>query len=190
MFKKRTILIYGLLFLIILGLLTTIWFFYQKVKNEKKSIEVLRIKVENAQESLAKIEDLQKKYGQLSEAVNQINQTLPDESNIPEVLVQLEKLACQNSLSLFGVNIQDKPLVRTKKKTLSEKQDFSSFYPKGVRYISFNINLIGSYENFKKFLNDLEGNLRIMNVKKINYNIDMVNGNLKINLEIETYYNS
>ncbi len=190
MFARRVILIYIFFLLTLFGLFATIWFFYQKTNHEKKSIEILKAKIQHTQESLIKIENFQKKYGQLADATDEINQILPDQSNIPEVLVQLEDLASQNSLFLFDANIREKSLSEVKKKLLIKKQNTSAFYSKGIHSVYFNINLYGSYEDFKNFLKALEKNLRIMDVKKITYSVDTIKDALKINLEIETYYSA
>lgn len=109
------------------------------------------------------INKLLKNYGEISSGDKEkIEAMLPNEIDEAGLFTLFEFLAKKNKIIVLGVDI-------------SEKESTEILKNSGVMEIQASLNLTAgpdaedSYGDFKKFLADLEANLRLMDIVSINY---------------------
>lgn len=85
---------------------------------------------------------------------------LPKEVDEPDIFALFESLAGKNKMAILAVDI-------------SEKEPPAEFKSLGIKEIDIAANLAGGeYSDLKNLLNDLESNLRLMDIVSVNYTPD------------------
>jgi len=149
-----------------------IWPTYQKVRHTRVIIKQEQENFFNKQETLLAFQSLEQKYQSAADQMKKIDQALPAQAELPELLVQLESLSAENNMIFSSVDFTE-PETEQVGKTVQIK-----------------ISVNGTYENFKAYISDLEKNLRLMDTRKIDFQIpDSEEKNIyKFNLDVWTYY--
>lgn len=158
------------------------------IKPTWSSIKILKAEIINQEERVAQVEELLNKfrqveetYQQLKEEADKISISLPEEKDLPHLLVQFDSLAANNGLLFQAVNFGQ---LDPKKKEKFPKLDVK-------------LQLSGSYDAFKNYLVALERNARSMDIQSINFGQsgragsggDLANfGIFNFNLGINVYY--
>uniref|UniRef100_A0A7C4R2Q7 Type 4a pilus biogenesis protein PilO n=1 Tax=candidate division CPR3 bacterium TaxID=2268181 RepID=A0A7C4R2Q7_UNCC3 len=146
---------------------------FENLKNEKKSLE-------NKREFLQR---LVKDKEMRSSFLSKVEDVLPQEAQIPEILVTLEKLSSDNSLILTNVT--------PKEDTDAKKQPENTYYKKMI--LEFYIT--GNYPNMKQFIKDLENNIRPVHITSIGVlsegvGLTDLEENIRFNIKSYIYYES
>ena len=171
MFSKKNI-ITIICFLVALGIIifpmALIW---QSVKSLKKEVGEKKA-------ALAIVEDLVvstnqiKKWGTIEKEAAKIFLAVPEQKDIPGLLVQFEALASANGLVLESVNF-GQINEAAKRGALGVNWDASEETgqkPKGpFQELKIDLSLSGAYIAFKNFLGALENNIRAVNVSSIDF---------------------
>ena len=112
---------------------------------------------------LEKLIELQSRAGKIDQTeMNKLDYVLAQEAYVPSILNHINALAEQSNLELTGMNL-----------------DFDD----GVINLSLNF-MDGTYQKMKKFIKQIETNIRVMDIRELSFqNI----GNI-LYLKIETYY--
>jgi Tfp pilus assembly protein PilO len=138
-----------------------------------QSIKIVKTEITERQEEVIVLEDLINKTEQLKQNEEQIAKeeekvflALPKEKDIPALLIQFEALASVNGLILESINFAqttktDQKVIRTKKTPEAPKTSWQS--------LSVDLTVSGSYEAFRKYLANLENNIRSVNVTSISF---------------------
>jgi Tfp pilus assembly protein PilO len=150
-------------------------------------VKELRTNVSTYNSALSNSTDLQKIRDELVDTFKQISENdkeklshlLPSTINNIELILEIEKIA-----NLYGMPISDirfDSSVGIKTNTTEDREgtnntgrvvaenDPSNYLPYGVFPISFVIE--GKYNTFLEFLQGLESNLRIVDIKSISFNV-------------------
>lgn len=141
------------------------------LREQNKSNLSDRIKLTSSLESLVK------QYNQRLNDVNSFSRVIPENQNIPEILVNLEALASENGLVFSSVDFTPKDLKVA-----------------GVKTLIMAVRVKGSYPAFKNYLGAIEKSLRIFDVMSLSFSgvsrgASNTNANdLEFNLIINTYY--
>lgn len=145
------------------------------------SIKLLREEHSQQQGERAQVEELIEmtqqlnlEYEQLGENAHRFYLALPQERDIPQLLVQFEHLAVINGLLLESINFQesaqDDAVLGASQRDLSvETPGQSTQGSRSFDEMSIGIEVSGTYEAFKSYLQDLERNLRSMDVASVNF---------------------
>lgn len=124
-----------------------------------------------------KIEELKKiktGYEGLNDSAKKIIDALPQKADLPGIFIQLEQLAVKNNLLLNSLDIANKDSAEKDKKEIE-----------GLNKLSIILSISGGdYFAFKKFLFDMENNLRLLDVKSLAYSPEENSYNIVLN----TYY--
>lgn len=125
-------------------------------------------------------ENLDRLIGQYNERVNDfssLGKAVPAGQNIPEILVVLEALASENGLTFSGIDFKPK-----ESKIV------------GIKALSMDIRLKGSYPDFQKYIVSMEKSLRLFDVMSVSFNgispgqFQINPNNLDFNLLVNAYY--
>ena len=123
------------------------------------------------------LERLISQYNERERDIASLNKAIPNGQNIPELLVNLEALASENGLIFENVNFKPKDLKAP-----------------GIKTLTMDINVKGSYPDFLNYLKALEKSLRIFDVTSVSFSgispgqANAKIGNTGFNLKINTYY--
>jgi Tfp pilus assembly protein PilO len=156
------------IFLIILIALSVVAFaFYIKprytaTREFKTQIASYSSNLDTAEKLKTSREELIAKYNTISKAdLDNLRALLPDSVDNIRLIIQIDSLAVRNGLSTVrGVNYQ----VQDEKDPASKA---AAAGPYGEFTMSFETS--GQYQNFLSFLSDLEANLRIVDVTKVDF---------------------
>jgi Tfp pilus assembly protein PilO len=152
-----------LIVLVILVIFVPYFLFVLKPKYEQVSLK--RNELKNKEEQLENLKkyriDVQKlieNYKAIDpKDVEAIIAALPSEDDMPGLFVQLETIALASGLNLLGIDI-------------TEKKEAMTIGGINVKEMDISANLSGGeYENFKKFLGEIESNLRIFDLASVSY---------------------
>lgn len=138
---------------------------------------------------LSEREDFITKVGQLKEIyesrapeIRKVYYSLPSEKDVPGLIVQFEALASENGLILEKLNFFEK----------KEKKVEGVESRKTYKTLTVILSAIGSYPSFTSFLEALEFNIRIMDIKSIEFSSkrpeEEEKGLFTFDIELEVYY--
>src|SRR3989338_10248389 len=123
------------------------------------------------------LERLISQYNERSGDIASLNKAIPNGQNIPELLVNLEAIASESGLIFENVNFKPKDLKAP-----------------GIKTLTMDINVKGSYPDFLNYLKALEKSLRIFDVTIVSFSgispgqANVKIGNTGFSLKINTYY--
>lgn len=148
----------------------------------KKSI------VESQEKIVAQVRQAMERFSERPELQGAVSLALPLKANEGRVFHEVQKLAEMNEVSLqtFQVNVS------TASSQKKPKSSTVAFAVAPVQALNFQARFVGSYENFKKFLEMLETNVRITDVRSVSAEpIARSSPNFyTFNLSAATYYQS
>ena len=147
---------------------------------------------------LARFEEIRKKkddivanYSAVSESdVARLDRMLPTDPDIGHLLVNLDLLIRKDGLQMTGIQFQPPGKGTTMNQPPVDAAAEAQFQ-KIVRYekLPLNLSLIGTYENFRQFLIDIENVIRLTDVRSITFSAGTVQGtNYTFSVQADTYY--
>lgn len=142
----------------------------------------IRSKRETEQKLQTKINDLRQaqiNYAQVASSVYLVNQALPTNSSLPEIIYQIEGLAQKNNLTLNSLTFMPVDIINKNPKQKSVSKTFSP-----ASEIGFDLTIKGNYENIKAFLDSLEKLRRIIIVDSFRLNQTKVEEETTMNLNL------
>lgn len=144
------------------------------------SVKMMRSAIAQQKAELSKIEELLDKTQQLEQELEEVKEesqriffALPKEKDIPHLLIQFEALALSNGLLLESIKfgqIEETKKVYSSNRGLQGQSSLESIRPSSklpLRSLSASLAISGSYSAFKKYLADLEKNIRSMDVNRV-----------------------
>jgi len=169
---------------------------WNSIKMLKIDITEQKQGIKNIEILLANIQKLEQDYQETGVNMNDVSLALPKKKDVPYLMNQFELLASNNGLLLESmkfdeeINRKDKNAVSISRARAGQSDKLLSEFP----YLSFEIILNGSYSGLKGYLESLGDNIRLMDVRTIDFkreNIDSDISNLsifKFTLGILVYY--
>lgn len=161
------------------------------------SVKIMRLEssqkheeIEKLKELLAKVEKIKSNYQNVAEEIEKVFLALPEEKDVPELLVQFEKLAVSNGLLLESIKFGE---ISKKKESdsSSRSKKILSIFPNSI----VELKITGSYSAFKNYLKALEKNVRSMDVYSIKFSSSIKKYNLfsdlgifEFDLGVNVYY--
>ncbi|MBD3282237.1 MAG: type 4a pilus biogenesis protein PilO [Candidatus Portnoybacteria bacterium] len=163
----------------------------QSIFSLRDDIEQKKEEFDKEQEMLNRVNKLIELYDENKESIDRLEYILPVEKDIPNLIVQLEALAVESGLFLDSIDFfaQDKKARSRAERIRSGAED-----NKVENYNTLNISLaaMGSYSALKFFMENVEKNIRIMDIQSINFSSassgDSDVGLFNFEIKIETYY--
>lgn len=119
----------------------------EKINKQKYSNELKAI--------VAHIDELSGMYVASEENLGKLSLAIPSESELPNLLIQLDDIAVKNGMAIGDIKFD---IVKNAENT-----------GEGVDVIKINLDIKGTYLDFKKTLADIERNVRLMDVSSIGF---------------------
>lgn len=176
---------------------------YGQIKQLRADVSTYNIALDNSTELQKTRDSLIDIYKNIKkEDKDRLDHFLPSTINNIELILEIEKIA-----NLYGMPIKDisfgltDPINKNGDKevatndTIIAEANPSDYLPYGVFPVEFIVE--GKYDTFVLFLNDLEHNLRLVDIKSISFNVpppatgpnDKTNTNIySYKLKVETYW--
>lgn len=192
-------------FIVIAGIL---FFFiidpvYGDIKQLKTEVATYSLALDNSTELQKTRDSLVEIYKNIKkEDKDRLDHFLPRTISNIELILEIEKIASLYGMPIRNINFESNNVVNKDNTTgkgndtiVVAESDPNSYLPYGVFPMEFAIE--GSYDNFQLFLNDLEHNLRLVDIKSISFSVpektNDINNKTDINiysykLKIETYW--
>lgn len=158
-----------------LGLLGSILFLniptVEGVLATRKEIQSQQGQLNQTTDFIRIVEKLMEKYNDNQKVLQKLDSILPNNQDIPNLLVQIEALANDGGVVLKDVVIT----ASSEDKTTSKAQEIRTGdvsqekIPTDYKSININLKLTTSYESFKNFLKTIENNLRLVDIDSISF---------------------
>lgn len=148
------------------------------IKNKRDELQ----KTQLIHDGLSQLTD---RYSEIDEyLVDKVLNILPSSSDLPNLYYTLEQLASNANYRLLSTNVS---LPSDKNKSNAELDTpIGVDEPKKIKRVDIILNLEGSgYSNLKKFIDSVENNLRLFDIKSVSY--DPAKITISINL-VGYYY--
>lgn len=123
-------------------------------KNAKAAEEL-----ENWNSIIANIDQLSANYERSKDDLDKLALAIPSDSQVPELLIQLGEIAKRNGLVVSDIKFA------VKGETPAEQLK----NPSKIKTLETNLTVEGAYPDFKKFLNDIEKNVRLTDVMSVSF---------------------
>ena len=181
-----------LLIVLMLGIISwfLLWPAIQDISKSSQSLNDWQAKLADAQAAKNNLASLQDKYRSLQNKIDQLDQALPAQKDLPGLLVQIDSLAAQSGLVLNSVNF-------TSLSPASSDNGIASVQASSalaMKTMKVSLTLSGNYTGLKNFLVALENNLRLSDVNSTSLTVESagaaagVSG--KMNIEFSIYFKS
>ena len=121
----------------------------QDSKQLKLSIKNTQDKIQLLQDYQSKAEALAKNYATQGDSISKINLALPDQPNTAQVLASLNAIAQTHKITIGSLSFQE-----------GKEKDLS--------YLEVKTSFTTTYDNFKAWLEDVEKEIRLTDVRKVN----------------------
>jgi Tfp pilus assembly protein PilO len=135
-----------------------------KVLDANDKLKVVKQNYAKQLQSLQMAKQIIDQYKNLTNVNQTISLTLPKSEEIYNVITQLNKISQNSGLLLQSISLQrSAPTSQTTSTTKTE-----SLINK-PQTITLTLNLVGTYEAFKTWLEAIETNIRLMDITNINF---------------------
>ncbi|KND48656.1 MAG: putative pilO [Parcubacteria bacterium C7867-005] len=169
-------------------LLISIGIFYTFIDPKYKEVKILRSNAEQFESILSNVEELKEKRSDLlikyqsipRVEVDRLAKMLPDNIDTVRLAIDFDSIAAQYGISIKGIQAD------------SSGVDNSAAIIQtgsGAPYeeVSVSFRFVASYDNFRKFMEDIEQSLRVIDVKSVTFQATD-NGLYEYSVAIQTYW--
>ncbi|HEY4519394.1 hypothetical protein A2833_02295 [Candidatus Azambacteria bacterium RIFCSPHIGHO2_01_FULL_44_55] len=157
-------------FILILSAGFIFWYFdlgvWQDIQAVRDVIAKNKEVLVQRQKLAENLKNLMAQYQEKIQDVAKINQIMPNNPAIPDLLVMLEALAGGNSLVFEGVDFN---LVRPVGGPAA--LELGATLPAGLQVVNISAKVKGSYPNFLNYLKAVETNLRLLDTESVSFNV-------------------
>jgi len=172
----------------IILLLLSVALFYTFTNVEYKKVTGLQAQANDYKDILSNVSDIVRFRDSLllayeefpEEDITRINRVLPDNVDAVRLALELDSMASKYGISIQDINVEQ------------EEEDFSDLIlPENslpYQKVTVSFSFISSYDNLKRFLSDMERNLRIMEIKSLSFDVKEDATLYEHELAIETYW--
>ncbi len=152
---------------------------YGEINQLRGELSATENTIDGERENVEKLKSLLEQYKSVQVAQQNIAQVLPGDEAYPQLFNQFDALTRSNGISLQSVNITLVPLQGVLQSNSAPR----------VGVVEASLALVGPYANFKNFLQSLETNIRLMDVKSVQINPGIGSGqNYLYNIVVDAYY--
>lgn len=160
------------------------------IKDIKQEVLVYNTALDNStelQKTRDSIIDIYKKIKQ--EDKDKLSHFLPSNINNIDVILEIEKIANFHGMPIKNINFETQDLNENNtsgnNKVVMPEKDPADNLPYGIFPMEFVLE--GRYDTFLSFLNDLESNLRLINIKSISFIVPIPDNNPESKIDPSIY---
>lgn len=198
-------LIFPVTLLIITGVISFLFAkpLYGEVKQLKSEVSTYSLALNNSNELQKTRDSLIDKYKNIKkEDKDRLDHFLPNTIGNIELILEIEKIANLHGMPIRNIKFESmtadgKDKGNTDNSTIVAEGNLADYLPYGVFPMEFTVE--GNYSSFLLFLDDLEHNLRLTDIKNINFTVpqsttglvsgEKINPNLySYSLKIDAYW--
>jgi Tfp pilus assembly protein PilO len=152
---------------------------YSEIKNLRSEVAGRLELVDKHKTSIDQVKKILGEYQDVVQIQDTVSTILPSEQNLPSAVYQISKLASVNELPIELLSAQQ----------LAIKPSNQPELVKGVGVLRFNLRVVGSYEKFKSFLQNLETNINLMDLASLKIEPQTKGANkFNYTLVVDAYY--
>jgi len=162
-----------------------IWPAVQDISQLSQSVNDWQSQLADAKAAKQGLAKLQGEFNRLKSKADQIDNALPSEKDLPDLLVQAEALASQSGLVLGSISFtsQQQPSLPPGTEAPEEAAP--------AKILQVTLSLDGNYTGLKNFLTALENNLRVSDVSSISFLGESSGTDTgKLNISFNVYFKS
>lgn len=134
------------------------------------------------QKIIGEIEDILVQYANVKDFQANVSLALPNREDVPSLFNQVYTMANISQLALRSMNLS----VQLPKGRAAQKGKATPVVRVGT--VELTLQLQGTYESFKRFLRMAETNIRLMDIKRVNFAGSGKESSFSYNVVIDTYY--
>ena len=159
--------------ILVLGYIFLIAPLSKRIQDKRIRFASLEQNLKQKEANVLVLKDLESEYNRIDKnKIEKIERMIPLGKDLPNLFIQLESLAKNSGFILSSVDAN--PIEKTADELLPD-----------IGIIEIKIKLTGgNYQMFKKFLKEVENNLRILDITSINFPERMDS----FNVTLKTYY--
>lgn len=162
-----------------------VWPTLGEIRELNKKLAQERKHYQNQLQSVEIARSIIEQYKNLLPVSQTISLTLPRDPELQNLIKQLETISQESRIFIQNINFEK----TTSLLIQSTNQELTQPY----QTLTINLNLVGSYQDFKTWLNAIETNMRLMDVFKISLSPIISEGqkfsdNFNFNVVLKTYY--
>jgi len=151
---------------------------YGKTDLLRGELETKRQQYADYKSVIDRLKPVFESFQSASQLQQSFSSMLPTNPMVPQAVAQLNGLASASLMSINSININELAVVSQKSTLL-----------KGAGIIDLNLAISSnSYESIKSFLQNVESNIRIFDVKRINVSKRDNTNSFVVNLDVYGYY--
>lgn len=147
----------------------------QQLRGQRRGLQEV---LQEERASVAAIENLMEQYVSIPDLQESLSLSLPTEEEVPNIVNQLQGMAKLSGVSIDSVSLQRRPIEPSRSGDL--------LTPVGILEITMNVR--SPYESLKLYLEDIETNIRIMDVQSVRVEGGAGQDILSYSIVVHTYY--
>lgn len=153
---------------------------YNKFTSLNKEIKWQEQLLEDKEAVIVKTNQLKQDYDTYKDELKRVTYVLPSEKEIPNLIVQFEALVSENGLVLESLNFLEEEAKKAKEGET----------PAPYKSLQVSLSATGTYESLESFLKALELNIRLMDVKLVDFSSKQseMEGLFTFNINLIVYY--
>ncbi len=171
--KQNTKRLYSMIFALLFIVLALVVYFdmltpaYTSLQSAKASELSDQALLTNEKQVVNQIQGLLTTYNSQSSDAEAVNTALPVGPDLADGIAQLYGIAGANSLTIQNIGISSQLAAASVPEGDIAGAAATGQIVKPLGTITFALSLVGSYENFQSFLNDLATNMRLFDVQEV-----------------------
>lgn len=171
-------------------ILVAIGLYYTMISPHYDKVKVLQAQANQYSEVLDNVEELTKKRDELllkynalpKNDVERIQKALPDHIDTVKLALDFDTIA-----SKYGISIKN---IRTSERKVDITTNIGAIQTAPVnsyQTVNVSFSFVSNYDNFRKFVRDIESSLRVIDIRSINFSVSD-GGLYEYTLSIDTYW--
>lgn len=153
---------------------------YQSAQALRTEEQELDSALDNARRLQAARDDLLERFNAFSARdLERLETMVPDNIDNVKMIIELDALASQYGLSIQNIDVVEEEL------TLEEQQLADN---RNYGEVELNLGLVGPYERFVTFVEDVERSLRLIDVQSIAFQTTDIRDNYQYDMVVRTYW--
>lgn len=180
---------------VILGFFASVVFLdvpmVQGILSFRQEIKTKQQQLIEKEDLIRTVEALMEKYKDNEEILKNLDVILPEESNIPDLLVQLEALANAGGMVISDTKISTLEAKKTSKAETATTGEAAQEKTADYKTVTIGLVMSGDYSSMKNFLQVVEKNMRLIDVDSIIFSGQSEGGTKSLfdfDIVLKTYY--